>query len=103
MEEVKTVDNWKTYVEPALISKAKEMQLMGYSEATLEGIWECLVNKVWKNNPSKRLYEIVQDIFHLNSTTYMSYLTVQSQDQEDDLLATINALNDPFNEAITNE
>ncbi|MGM8364687.1 post-transcriptional regulator [Virgibacillus sp. W0181] len=97
MEQLKTVRDWKASIEPALISKAREFQLMGYKEATPEGIWECLNTKLWKNNPSKRLHEVVQDIFHLNTNIYMSYLTVNAQVQEDDLMASIHALNEGNN------
>lgn len=91
--ESKTIEDWRADIEPALISKAKELQLMGYPEATKEDVWDCLVAKVWKNNPSKRLHEVVQDIFHLRTNTYMSYLTVQAQANEEDLLTSIQALN----------
>ena len=43
-----------------------------------EDIWVCLTEKVWKGNPEKSLYEVVQDIFHLSPNVYMTYLTQQS-------------------------
>jgi hypothetical protein len=95
LEIKKAVEAWKKEMKPALKSKAEEFQLMGYSRATEDDIWKCLVKKVWKGNPDKRLYEVVQDIFHLSSTIYMSYLTVdayQSYQNDDDLMASIAAL-----------
>jgi len=91
VEDMKTVTEWKRYVEPALTCKTNEFLLMGYANATNEDIWNCLVKNVWQGNPQKRLYEVVQDIFHLHSHTYMSYLTVNVL-QDDDLSATIAAL-----------
>ncbi|MFS0672920.1 post-transcriptional regulator [Ornithinibacillus sp. 179-J 7C1 HS] len=91
MEIIKTVDNWKEELKPALESKALEFQLMGYSKATEEDVWNCLSKKVWKGNPEKRLYEVVQDVLHLSSTIYMSYLTIDAY-QDDDLMASIAAL-----------
>lgn len=91
MEIRKTVDTWKKELKPALESKAGEFRLMGYSRATEEDIWNCLVKKVWKGNPEKRLHEVVQDILHLSSNIYMSYLTVDAY-QDDDLMASIAAL-----------
>ncbi|WP_042146126.1 post-transcriptional regulator [Paucisalibacillus sp. EB02] len=88
---VKAVEAWKQELKPVLISKAEELQLMGYSKATHEDIWKCLVNKVWKGNPEKMLHEVVQDIFHLSSNIYMSYLTIDAY-QDDDLMASIAAL-----------
>ncbi|GAA0442604.1 hypothetical protein GCM10008983_19610 [Lentibacillus halophilus] len=91
MGTIKTVHEWKTDVMPALESKANELRLLGYHHVTSGDVWECLNEKVWKNNPTKRLYEIVQDIFQLSSNTYMSYLTINAH-QDDNLMASIAAL-----------
>lgn len=91
MVEEQTVEEWKPFVKPALMSKTDEFFLMGYSNATSEDIWNCLVTTVWSGNPKKRLYEVVEDIFHLRSHTYMSYLTVNVL-KDDDLAASIAAL-----------
>lgn len=86
MSEKKHVDQWKHDVFPALMSKKDELILMGYSEVTTEDIWTCLVNQVWVNNSEKKLYEVVQDVLHLPSHTYMNYLTLNVL-QSDDMLA----------------
>lgn len=91
MTIVHTVNEWKEMIYPAVESKVEEFRLMGYSKATADDIWNCLVQKVWKDNPDKRLYEVVQDVFHLGATTYMSYLTVKAY-QNDDLMASIAAV-----------
>ncbi|WP_156291170.1 post-transcriptional regulator [Oceanobacillus salinisoli] len=91
MEVVHTVSEWKKVVKPVLESKASEFQALGYSQATSEDVWKCLVEKVWKGNPDKRIHELVQDIFHLGSNVYLSYLTVKSY-EDDDLMASIAAL-----------
>ncbi|WP_068674453.1 post-transcriptional regulator [Oceanobacillus sp. Castelsardo] len=86
-----TVNEWKEQMKPILESKAFEFQSMGYSQVTTEEVWNCLVAKVWKGNPKKRMHEITQDIFHLGSNVYLSYLTVKSY-ENDDLMASIAAL-----------
>lgn len=91
MEIKQTVSEWKQMIIPALTSKAEELRMMGYSQATPEDVWACLVKKVWKGEPEKRIYEIVQDVFHLASNTYLSYLTMSSY-QNDNLMASIAAL-----------
>lgn len=91
MEELLTVKEWKPQVKHVLESKADEFRAMGYSQASGEDVWECLVQKVWKGNPKKRIHELVQDILHLGSNIYLSYLTVKSY-ENDDLLASIAAL-----------
>lgn len=92
MEEVKVASNWKKKVTPVLISKVNEFHLMGYDRATVDELWDCLIQKVWKGDPEKRLHEVVQDIFHLSSHTYVSFLTISAY-QNDDLMASIEALN----------
>ena len=95
MEE-KTVEEWKRHIAPALQSKQSEFNLIGYSEVTQDEIWKCLQEKVWKGNPKKKLHEIVQDIFHLQASTYMSFMTVDAlKVEDDDLKASIEALSNP--------
>lgn len=91
MEVSRTVSDWKLELLLALESKTEEFQLMGYARTTNEDVWKCLEQKVWKGNPQKRLYEVVQDILHLASNTYISYLTVNAY-QDNDLMASIAAL-----------
>lgn len=91
MVMVKTVDNWRVFLPIVLESKVEELKLMGYKDATEADVWKCLQQKVWKGNPEKRLYQVVEDILHLKTTTFMSFLTVESF-QEDDLMASIAAL-----------
>ncbi|MFD1065365.1 post-transcriptional regulator [Oceanobacillus locisalsi] len=85
------VDAWKDMIYPALISKKEELEMLGYEQATPEDVWKCLSVKVWKGEPEKRLHEMVQDIFHLKSSVYLSYLTIQSY-ENDDLAASVEAL-----------
>lgn len=88
----RTVKEWKRHLKPVLDSKTNEFRMMGYSQATNEDVWTCLEQRVWKGNPEKRLHEIVQDILHLSSSTYMSYLTMNAYQDDSDLLESIAAL-----------
>ncbi len=91
--EEKTVKEWKSYIIPALESKESEFKLVGYTDVTQDEIWRCLEEKVWKGNPKKKLYEVIQDIFHLPPSIYMNFMTVNAlQSEDDDLMASIEAL-----------
>lgn len=92
MESRRPIEEWKKMLTPALESKVEEFQLMGYSQATNENIWDCLQEKVWKGTPDKRLHEVVQDIFHLGAHVYMSYLTVNAYMDDNDLMSSIEAV-----------
>lgn len=85
------VEAWKELIYPALKSKQEELKMLGYEQATPEGVWQCLNAKIWNGKSEKRLHEMVQDIFHLKSSVYLSYLTIQSY-ENDDLAASIEAL-----------
>ncbi|UOQ86125.1 post-transcriptional regulator [Gracilibacillus salinarum] len=74
----KQVSSWRNELDVVLESKMRELQLLDYSKTTIDDIWNCLVDKVWKGNPDKALYEVVQDILHLNPNIYMTYLTQKS-------------------------
>ncbi|TQS74664.1 hypothetical protein DX933_12070 [Ornithinibacillus gellani] len=92
METKRSVSDWKQTLTPALGSKVSEFKMMGYSQATIDDIWDCLVKRVWKGNPEKRIHEAVQDIFHLGSSIYMSYLTMNAFQDDNDLMASIAAV-----------
>ncbi|SDI93234.1 post-transcriptional regulator [Salimicrobium halophilum] len=94
MEE-KHVQEWRSYIDPALESKKQEFLLLGYSTATKEEIWNCLNKKVWKKNKQKRLHAVVQDVFRLQPHTYLSYVANQIY-QNDDLKASLEAVTKGF-------
>lgn len=85
------VEEWKERVQEIVESKKEEFHSLGYTSVTVEDIWECLLHSKWKDQPEKRLYEVVQDIFQLKTQTFMNYLTMQTY-QDDDLLQSIEAL-----------
>ncbi|MDX8047682.1 post-transcriptional regulator [Gracilibacillus sp. S3-1-1] len=91
MTKKKQVSLWKHELEEVLESKVTEFHLLDYSKATKEDIWDCLSEKVWKGNPDKPLYEVVQDILHLKPSLFMTYLTQQSL-MDDDLEESLHAL-----------
>src|SRR5699024_8014462 len=96
--EEKTVQEWREKVEPALLSKQRDFKIIGYKDVSKEEIWQCLEEKVWKGNPTKRLYQVVEDIFHLSTATYMSYMTVNAlKADDDDLMASIQAVTEGEN------
>jgi hypothetical protein len=91
--ESKTVQAWRPFIQPILMSKLNEFKLFGYNEVTEEEIWQCLEGKVWKGNPTKRLFEVTQDILGLSPNTYMNFIQLGALGaKKDDLLASIRAL-----------
>ncbi|WP_163150295.1 post-transcriptional regulator [Anoxybacillus sp. MB8] len=65
---------------PALQSKVDELKLLGYKQATIEDVWNCLMMKKWKKNKEeKRLFELVNDILSLRASDYMAYIVTKEQ------------------------
>ncbi|HLR42234.1 MAG TPA: post-transcriptional regulator [Pseudogracilibacillus sp.] len=91
--DLKPADQWKEKVIPALESKEREFKITSKVDISKEDIWQCLCDTTWKNNPEKRLYEIIHDIFYLQTTTYMDYVTIGAlTTTDDDLLSAVQAI-----------
>lgn len=95
--ELRPVHEWREDVTVVLKSKQNEFEMLGYKEITVDGIWHCLMENIWKEDEPKRLYEVVQSIFQLQIHTYMDYLAIDSlhtlsQEKDDELMASINAV-----------
>lgn len=86
------VGEWKPMIKRVVDSKVNEFTLLGYGDVTSKVVWDCLLTKVWKNDQTKMLHEVVQDVLHLNGHVYMSYIAMESYKQDDDLMASIEAL-----------
>lgn len=83
---------------PALQCKYDEFRLLGYKQVTMDQIWDCLVQKKWKNfKEERKLFELANDILSLQIGEYMSFITMQSYKEQhcsrnDDLEAVLNEL-----------
>lgn len=82
--EIQPVSAWKNRVSRVIDSKVDELKYLGFDEAEIENVWACLMRKKWKKDIDLPLHQVVEDIFHLNGHVFMSYLTMQSY-QNDDL------------------
>ncbi|MED5074527.1 post-transcriptional regulator [Anoxybacillus geothermalis] len=68
---------------PALVCKYDEFRLLGYTQVTLDGLWECLRARRWKHGAAeKKLHELVSDILSLSPGEYMAFLTMRSYEQQ---------------------
>lgn len=95
MMEQKTVQSWRTFLQPALTSKCTEFRVFGYANISEKELWNCLEAMVWKGNPVKKLHDITADIFALSSSTYMNYKRLHAlQSGKEDLMSSIQAIDD---------
>lgn len=81
-------DEYRTLVEPALMSKLEEFELFGYDKVTEEELWEFLTKKRWKRvNEERKLHEIVNDILSLNVSDYITYATIEAFKSSDNVFS----------------
>lgn len=72
------VQAWKEHVYPVLVSKAEELQLLGYDSVTPENIWDCTIAKLKRKKREYLLHQLVNEIFKLSANEYMNWLTMQA-------------------------
>lgn len=79
MENSHAYNHFRTHVEPALVSKLEEFSLLGYNAVSLDGLWEFLTRKKWKKVKDEiRLYEIIEDIFAVKVSDFISFTTIDT-------------------------
>ncbi|WP_342432430.1 post-transcriptional regulator [Neobacillus sp. FSL H8-0543] len=84
MENSHAFNQFRSKVEPALISKLEEFQLLGYDSVSEEGLWDFLTRKRWKKvKDEKRLYEIVDDILSVKVSDFISFTTIETYKNND--------------------
>lgn len=94
----KLPSEWKSLVMPALLSKVNEFKQIGYSGITIEELWTCLEARIWKEQKTLPIHEVVQDILHLPPSVYISFITIEAlttKDDKADLMESIRALTEP--------
>lgn len=74
----KVWEEWKAVVYPALESKVKEFETLGYKNIHIDEIWEMSVNQMRKRQAAPVLHTIVQTILHMKMHDYMQQKTIES-------------------------
>lgn len=65
--EFKSAEELYNRVEPALYSKVKEVNKLGFKYVTEKDIWNYLVDNVWKNKVNLELHELISDILYADN------------------------------------
>lgn len=74
----KAWEEWKPVVYPALESKVKEFETLGYKNIYIDEIWEMSVCQMKKRQAEPELHTIVQTILHMKMHDYMQQKTIES-------------------------
>ena len=93
MDDSHRFEHFRTKVQPAIVSKLTEFQLLGLDSVTEQGIWDYLVKKKWKKiKEEMKLYEMIQEILSVKASDYINFATIEaykasefSMDNEDEL------------------
>jgi hypothetical protein len=82
--EFHPAERFREQVEPVIISKIEEFQLLGYDKVTANEIWDCLMKKKWRNMKEEMmLFQVVNDILSLKISDYMTYATLEAYKSPD--------------------
>jgi hypothetical protein len=77
-------DYFRSQVGPALESKLEEFRLLGYDSISESAFWEFLIKKKWKKVKEElKLHEVIQDIFSIKVSDYISYATMEAYKAEE--------------------
>ncbi|GEK58818.1 post-transcriptional regulator [Marinococcus halophilus] len=71
-------EEWKPVVYPALESKVKEFESLGYKNIHINEIWEMSIRQMKKHQDAPALHTIVQTILHMKAHDYMQQKTIES-------------------------
>ena len=69
-----SLDELKTRIKPALSTKVREMNRIGYPFIEEDDIWNYLKNTKWKNDYNLSLYQMVTDILNVENIKIINYL-----------------------------
>ncbi len=74
------MEEWKKEVYPALESKQDEFHFLGYNGATMDEIWDCLLERLKRNKDLEdiQLHRLVNEIMRLSANEYMNWLTIHA-------------------------
>jgi len=79
------IDKVKEELEIVLVSKVEEFHLLGYPKVTIDDVWDCLINKKWKDVKEERpMYLLVDDVLSLSVSDYMNYLSLHTYHESPD-------------------
>lgn len=68
---------WDEVIEELCVSKAEELQLLGYDHVQAKEVWACVSSKYVKNGQPS-LHQLVSDILSLRPTQFMNYLMLSA-------------------------
>jgi Post-transcriptional regulator len=78
MERSNTFEQYRHTLLPALHSKREEFILLGYKDVKVEQLWNYMKVKKWKNEESRMLHQLVNDILSVGVGEYMHYATMEA-------------------------
>ena len=79
MEKSHIYDEFRTQVQPAIVSKLEEFRLLGYDSVAESELWEFMKKKKWKKiSEDIKLYEIIDDILSVKIGDYMNFTAIES-------------------------
>lgn len=70
----RSVEELYNRVLPALYSKRKEINSLGFKLVTEKDIWNYLVENEWKTKRNLELHDLINDIFYVDNIKINDYV-----------------------------
>lgn len=84
--EFKSVTELYNRVLPALYSKVKELNGLGYKHITERDIWSYLVNNDWKKRSDLQLSDLISDILYCDNNKLNEYVSLKVNNKRNDII-----------------
>jgi len=84
--EFKSVTELYNRVLPALYSKVKELNGLGYKHITERDIWSYLVNNDWKKRSDLQLSDLISDILYCDNNKLNEYVSLKVNNKKNDII-----------------
>ena len=80
--EFNNLKELKDRITPALNTKLKELKKNNYNIATIEDIWNYLIEKKWKTAQNLTLYDIINDVLNIDNEDIEEYAIRSEQNDK---------------------
>ena len=85
----RSVEELYNRVLPALYSKRKEINSLGFKLVTEKDIWNYLVENEWKTKRNLELHDLINDIFYVDNIKINDYCVPQIEKNHNIIYPTI--------------
>ena len=77
MSKDNNYEQWRTRLEPFIISKWEEFRLLGLTSLSVEELWEFMKEKLHKAKVEQRIHKVTEIIMGLSVNDYLNKVRME--------------------------